>query len=150
PARFATAARCPRALRSDYVRLHKTVGRASFERDTTMSILISWLILTVAVWIAAAIVPGVSVKGIGGAIVVAAIFGIVNWLIGWLFFFVIGIATLGLGFLLAFITRWVVDAIILKLTDLLTDRLTIRGFGPALLAALVMSALGTLGEWLVR
>jgi putative membrane protein len=115
-----------------------------------MSILISWLILTVAVWIAAAIVPGVSVKGIGGAIVVAAIFGIVNWLIGWLFFFVIGIATLGLGFLLAFITRWVVDAIILKLTDLLTDRLTIRGFGPALLAALVMSALGTLGEWLVR
>ncbi|MGI5861197.1 MAG: phage holin family protein [Myxococcales bacterium] len=115
-----------------------------------MGILISWLILAIAVWVAAAIVPGVSVKGVWGAIVVAAIFGIVNWLIGWVFFFVIGIVTLGLGFLLAFVTRWIVDAIVLKLTDWLTDRLTIRGFGPALLAALVMSALGTFGEWLVR
>jgi putative membrane protein len=70
-------------------------------------------------------------------------------LVGWLLFVIIGIGTLGLGFLLAFVTRWVVNAILLKVTDALTDRLTIRGFGPALLAALVMSVLGTFGEYLV-
>jgi steroid 5-alpha reductase family enzyme len=48
-----------------------------------MSLLISWLILSISVWIAASIVPGVQVKGFGGAIVVAAIFGILNWAIGW-------------------------------------------------------------------
>ena len=115
-----------------------------------MGILISWAILTAAVWLSAAIIPGVKVNGVGGAIVVAAVFGLLNWLIGWFFFFVIGLATLGLGFLLAFVTRWLVDAIVLKLTDRLTGLLTIRGFVPALLAAGLMSALGTLGEWLVR
>lgn len=115
-----------------------------------MHVLISWLILALAVWLAAAIVPGVKVQGFGGAVFVAAVFGVLNWLIGWLLFLIIGVATLGLGFLLAFLTRWFVDAIVLKLTSGLTSRLTIRGFGPALLAALVMSALGTFGEYLLR
>jgi putative membrane protein len=63
---------------------------------------------------------------------------------------VLGIATLGLGFLLAFITRWVVNAIVLKLTDALTDHLKIDSFGWALGGALLMSVLMTLGEWVVR
>jgi putative membrane protein len=113
-------------------------------------ILISWLILTLAVWITAKVVPGFQVKGLGGAVMTAALFGILNTLIGWLLFLIIGVGTLGLGFLLAFVTRWLVDAIVLKITDALTDRLTIRGFGTALIAALIMSLLGTLGEWLVR
>jgi putative membrane protein len=32
----------------------------------------------------------------------------------------------------------------------MTDRLTVDGFGWALAAALMMSAIGTLGEWLIR
>ena len=55
-----------------------------------------------------------------------------------------------MALLLAFITRWVINAIILTIVDALTDRLTIDGFGWALGGALLMSALGTLGEWLVR
>ena len=115
-----------------------------------MSILLSWIILSVSVWVAAKVVPGVEVRGVGGAVMVAAIFGLLNWAIGWLLFGILGVATLGLGFLLAFLTRWVVNALLLKLTDALTDKLTIRGFGPAFLAGLVMSALGTLGQWLLR
>jgi putative membrane protein len=115
-----------------------------------VSLLLSWLVLSFAVWLTAVVLPGFHVKNFGSAIVVAAIFGILNFLLGWLFFVVFTIATLGLAWLLAFITRWIINAIILKITDAVTDRLTIDSFGWALGGALMMSALGTLGEWIVR
>jgi putative membrane protein len=65
-------------------------------------------------------------------------------------FFIIGIASLGIGFLLAFLTRWLVNAILLKLVDAVSDTIHIRGFGTALAGALVISLLGTVGQWLVR
>jgi putative membrane protein len=115
-----------------------------------MSLLLSWLILSFAVWLTAAVLPGFHVKSIGSAVLVAAIFGVLNFLLGWLLFAIFTVATLGLAWLLAFITRWIINAILLKLTDRLTDHLTIDGFGWALGGALMMSAIGTVGEWLVR
>ncbi len=112
-----------------------------------MHIVVSWLVLSLAVWVTALILPGFKVRGVGGALVVGAIFGLLNFALGWLFFVIIGLGTLGLGFLLAFITRWIVDAIILKITDALTDRLEIRSFGWAMAAALVMSLVGTAAEY---
>lgn len=112
-----------------------------------MSMLITWLVLALSVWITALILPGFQVKGFTGAIVVAAIFGILNWAIGWLLFVMIGLGTLGIGFLLAFLTRWIVTALLLKLTSAFTERIFIRSFGWAFLAAMVISALGTLGEY---
>jgi putative membrane protein len=102
------------------------------------------------VWVTATVLPGFHVKSFGSAIVVAAIFGLLNFLLGWLFFVVFTIATLGLAWLLAFITRWIINAIMLKITDAVTDRLTIDSFAWALGGALMMSAIGTLGEWLIR
>lgn len=115
-----------------------------------MGILLSWLILSFAVWLTAVVLPGIHVKSFGSAIIVAAIFGVLNFLLGWLFFVIFTIATLGIALLLAFITRWVINAIILMITHKLTDRLTIDGFKWALGGALMMSAIGTVGEWLVR
>jgi putative membrane protein len=115
-----------------------------------VSLILSWLILSLAVWVTAMLLPGFHVKSFVSAIVVAAIFGVLNFLLGWLFFTVFTIATLGLALLLAFITRWIINAILLKLTDALTDHLTIDGFKTALLGALVMSLIGTVGEWIVR
>ncbi len=114
-----------------------------------MSVLLSWLILSLAVWITAVVLPGFHLKSTGSAILVAALFGILNFLLGWLFFAVFTIATLGLAWLFAFITRWIINAIILKITDALTDHLTIDSFAWALGGALMMSALGTLGQWLL-
>lgn len=114
-----------------------------------MSLLLSWIILSVAVWVTALILPGFHVKSFGGAFVVAAVFGILNYLLGWIFFVLFAIGTLGLALLLAFLTRWVINAILLKLTDALTDSLKIDSFGWALGGALLMSVLGTAGEWLV-
>src|ERR687897_3048426 len=115
-----------------------------------MSLILSWLILTLAVWVTSAILPGFHVKSFKSALLVAAIFGVLNFLLGWLLFAIFSVATLGIAWLLAFITRWIINAILLVLTDKLTDQLHIDGFGWALGGALMMSVLGTIGESLVR
>lgn len=114
-----------------------------------MGLLLSWVILSLAVWITAVALPGFHIKSFSSAFLVAALFGILNALLGWLFFVIFTIATLGLALLLAFITRWIINAIMLKIVDALTDHLTIDGFRWALGGALMMSVLGTLGEWAV-
>lgn len=115
-----------------------------------MELLLSWLILSFAVWVTDAVLPGFHVKSFGSAVLVAAVFGILNFLLGWLLFAVFTVLTLGIALLLAFITRWIINAILLVLTDKLTNHLTIDSFGWALGGALMMSLIGTLGEWLVR
>ena len=65
-------------------------------------------------------------------------------------FAIFTVATLGIAWLLAFITRWIINAILLVIVDKLTDHLKIDGFRWALGGALVMSLVGTLGEWIVR
>jgi putative membrane protein len=129
------------------------IGNARYtpvERSMNMSLILSWLILSLAVWVTAAILPGFHVKSPKSALLVAAIFGVLNFLLGWLLFAFFTVATLGIAWLLAFITRWIINAILLLITDKLTDHLKIDSFGWALLGALVMSVVGTLGEWLVR
>lgn len=112
--------------------------------------LLTWLVLSGSIAVTAALVPGFEVRGGWRAVaVVAALFGVLSWLLGKMLFVVIGISTLGLGFLFAFLTRWFVMVLLLKLTDALSDSLTIRSFKAAVIAALAMSALGTAGQWLV-
>ncbi len=115
-----------------------------------MGILLSWLVLAFAVWLTAAVLPGVHIRGFVSALVVAALFGVLNFFLGWLFFAVFAVATLGIAVLLAFITRWIINAILLKIVDSLTDRIKIDSFGWALGAALMMSFIGSVTEWGLR
>ena len=115
-----------------------------------MGVLVQWLILSFALWLSSVIIPGVHVRGFGGAILAGALFGLLHFFLGWLIFGAIGVATLGIGFLLAFLTRFAVDVILLKITDKLTTKLDIVGIMPAVLAALLMAAVGTLGDWALR
>ncbi|MDX2081963.1 MAG: phage holin family protein [Terrimicrobiaceae bacterium] len=114
-----------------------------------MELLITWLVTSVAVWITAAVLPGFHIKNFGSAILVAAIFGILNALLGWLFFAVFTVLTLGIAWLLAFITKWIVNAILLKITDAFTTHLKIDNFGWALAGALVISLVSSLAQWIV-
>ena len=114
-----------------------------------MHILIQWLVLSFAFWLTSRIIPGFHIARVGDAIVVAAIFGIVNFFLGKILYYAIGILTLGVGLLLSVITHWFVNAILLKITNALTHRLVVRSFGVALVAALVMSILGRIGIHLV-
>ncbi len=115
-----------------------------------MNLLLSWAVLSFAVWVTAQVLPGFHVKSLGSAFGVAAIFGILNFFLGWLFFVVFAVGTLGIALLLAFVTRVIINAILLKITDAVSDSLKIDSFGWALGGALMMSAIGTVGEWLLR
>ncbi len=111
--------------------------------------LLSWLVLSFGVWAAAALLPSVHIKSFKSAIIVAAALGVLNVLIGWLLFVIIGIGTLGLGFLFAFLTRLVVSAILLKIIDAAMDSLRIESFGASFLMALIIAVIGGVADWLI-
>jgi putative membrane protein len=115
-----------------------------------MRLLISWLILSVAVWATAAVLPGFRIKNFKSAIIVAALFGLLNFLLGWLLFAVFTVATLGLAWLFGFLTRWLINTLLLMLTDAMTDHLKIDGFKWAALGALVISLISTVIGFLLR
>ena len=114
-----------------------------------MGLLISWLILSIAVWVTAAVLPGFHVKDFKGALIVAALFGLLNFFLGWLLFAVFTVATLGLAWLLAFLTRWIINALLLKLTDALTDHLKIDSLAWAFGGALVISLVSAVVQLLL-
>jgi putative membrane protein len=115
-----------------------------------MNWLISWLIQSLAVWLTAAVLPGFELRGgVAAAVRVAALFGVLQFLLGGLFYYAIGFGTLGIGFLLAFLTRWLVGAILLKMVDAFSSSLHVVSFGRAFLASMLMSAIGTAAEALL-
>jgi putative membrane protein len=101
------------------------------------------LVIAAAVWIVAAVVDGVHVQeGLTSYLVIALVFALVNVLVRpvlKLLSFPLLILTLAL-FLL------VINAALLGLTALLTDRLDVDGFGPAFVAALIISAVTWVGD----
>jgi putative membrane protein len=102
------------------------------------------------VWATAAVLPGFHVRDFKGAVIVAALFGLLNFLLGWLLFVVFTVATLGLAWLLGFITRWIINALLLMLTDRLSDHLKIDSFAWALGGALVISAIASVLQFVLR
>lgn len=108
-----------------------------------MRLLARFLLIALAVWIVAAVVPGVHVReGITSYLVIALIFALVNLLVRpvlKLLSFPLLLLTLGL-FLI------VINAAMLGLTALLTDRMEIDGIGPAVLASLLISAVTWVGD----
>jgi putative membrane protein len=93
------------------------------------------LINAVALWAAAALVPGISVRGWGSLLLAAIVFGLVNALVRpvvVLLSLPLTILTLGL-FLL------VVNAAMLGLTSWLLPGFRVEGFWPAFFGAIVVS-----------
>ncbi len=102
-----------------------------------LRLLVSWLIAGVAVFVAAAIVPGVSVGRFGDALVAALLIAALNAILPPIVAAVRLPFTLALGFVLILL----LDAGILLLTSHLTRRtIHVDSFGSALVAALVISA----------
>ena len=110
-------------------------------RSRMLSPLISFIVLIVSLYVASTFLDGMQVKG--GAvtyIVVAIIFGVLNFFLSEFFFVLIGIGTLGLGFLFSFIARLIATSIVLRLaSSVALTRLVVRDWKTAFLAALLMS-----------
>ena len=108
--------------------------------------LLKWIVLSAAFWGTAHLIPGVKIRSFGSSVVVSAIYATLSLLVGWLLFAIFSIGTLGLGYILSFITWWIIGAIML----VLTDRFNVAGFGTALIASAVIAVLNTIGLWLIN
>ncbi len=108
-------------------------------RYRPLPVLVSWLVAAGALLAAAAIVPGVSIDGFGGALVTALVIAVLNAALPPL------AAALRIPFmaLLGFLVVLVLDAVMLMLAARI-DRaaISVSNFGWALLTALVASAFG--------
>lgn len=112
-----------------------------------ISLLLSWLMAALALLVSDKLFSGVRLQGgLLSALLIAAAFAVLRFLLGWLLFGILGIATLGLGFIFHFVTQLVVAAIVLKLTSALSSRFAIDGFLPALGAAVLMAVAGEIAR----
>jgi uncharacterized membrane protein YvlD (DUF360 family) len=107
-------------------------------RIRLLPLLVSWALTAAALGVAAAILPGVDVTNAGGALLVAVVVGALNAVVPPLFAALRLPLTLVFGFLLAL----VLSAVILQVADNILDSFTVDSFWWALLAALVMAAVG--------
>jgi putative membrane protein len=90
--------------------------------------------------LAAKLFDGVRLAGdFADALWVAACFSILSFLLSWLLFGLLGIATLGIGFIFHFITQLVAAALIVRLTSTLSSRFSVTGFVPALGTAVLLA-----------
>jgi putative membrane protein len=119
--------------------------------NSVAELVIRWLILAAAVWVAAEIVSGIELEGIESILIVGAILGVLNLYIKPVLMaltFPLTILTLGL-----FIV--VINALLLALTDWLAGEIdginfNVDGFGAALLGALVISVVNMVLDNVIR
>jgi putative membrane protein len=92
------------------------------------------------------IMPSVQVKSYGTAVGVALVVAILNATIGALIRFPLNLLTL---FLLSFLVRLVVTAIMIKVADMFFKGFEVRSFTTALIMAVVLSLAGTLFSYVI-
>ena len=119
--------------------------------DNWPSLIVRWLLLAAAVWVAAWLVGGIHLTGLKSTLIVAAILGLFNLYLRPILVVLscpLTILTLGL-----FI--FVLNAILLGLTDWVAGQIggidfQVDNFWAALLGAIVISIVSTLLNWIVR
>jgi uncharacterized membrane protein YvlD (DUF360 family) len=112
-------------------------------RFKPLRLLVSWVLTAVALWVAAAILPGVDIERTGGALAVAAVVAVLNAVLPPI------LAALRLPFMIAlgFVLVLLLNAAVLKLaSDALDNTFTVDSFGWALLAALIVAAVSVVLE----
>ena len=103
-------------------------------------LLIKWAVLTLAVWVAAYVVPGVDVNGgVLTYVWVALLFGLVNAFLGP----ILRLVTLPFTLITLGLFSLVVNGILVAITAGLSSKLDVGGFFSAFLAALVISLIST-------
>jgi putative membrane protein len=110
-----------------------------------IGLLLRLLVVAFGLWLAAALVPGIEVRGLGTLLGAALLLGIVNAVVRPLLVILtlpITLLTLGL-FLL------VVNAAMLGLVAWMFDNFTIAGFWPAVLGSIVVSLTGWLASYFI-
>ncbi|OIN58389.1 phage holin family protein [Arsenicibacter rosenii] len=106
-----------------------------------MNFILHLLIDAAVIFGLAYVMPQVEVKNFTSALLVAFLLAVLNFFLGWLIYYPLHLVTF---FLMPFLVRLVVTALMLKLVDKLMSSFTIAGFWPALVIALAVALAGTL------
>jgi putative membrane protein len=104
-------------------------------------------VLTATVLLLARFLPSVRVKSVGSAIVVAIVFSVLNVLLGWFIravLFVPALLTLGLLFLFV---PFIVNSVLLWLTDKLIKSFEIQSLGGLFLSSAVITVVNWLCQY---
>ena len=100
-----------------------------------MRILIRWLVTTAAILISAYLLPGVSVRNLGAALVTALVLGLINAIIRPILL----ILTLPLTIVTLGLFIFVLNALLVLLTSAIVPGFHVQSFGWALIFSLVFS-----------
>lgn len=101
------------------------------------------LILSAAVFLVAQVLPGIRVKNYMTALVVALVYSLVNFFIGWL----LVLMSLPLIVLTLGVFKLVVNAFMLWLTDKMIADFKIRDFLTTIIAAFLITCVDSLIKW---
>jgi putative membrane protein len=103
-------------------------------------LVVRWLILTVAILLAAYLIDGIRVNGFHAVLLAAAVLGVLNTLLRP----VLIILTLPLNILTLGLFTFLINAFILKLTSGVIPGFDVTGFWPAVFGALIISVVNGL------
>jgi len=104
-----------------------------------MKLILRWIVLTISIWVVAAIIPGIHVSGgVRTYLWIALVFGLINAILG----SVIKVLTFPLSLLTFGLFLIVINAGMLALTARWTSSLKIDGFWSAFFGALIISLIG--------
>ena len=106
---------------------------------------IELLVRSLAVFIVTYILPGISIKNFGTALIVALVYGILKTL----FAKILVLFTLPLMILSLGLFWFVINAFLLWITDKLIDSFEIRGFFMTLVAAFLISLIDMVLRWVI-
>jgi putative membrane protein len=108
-------------------------------------LLLHWILMALAVWIVAHVVPGISVSGPVAALIAALVIGLVNATLG----LVLKILTFPLTLLTLGLFWFVINALMLEVAAAFVRGFQVRGFEAAFLGAIVLSIVSSLLQWLI-
>lgn len=106
-----------------------------------MNFIIELLVNAGILFLLAYIMPSVTIKNYGTAILVALVIGILNATVGLLLRLPLNIVTLGL---LSLVIRLLVTAVMIKIADKLFSGFEVKGFSPAIIIAVVIAIAGSI------
>ena len=106
-----------------------------------MSWILQLLVNAAILLLMSKILPTIKIRSYGTAIGVALVVGLLNATVGFLLRFPMNLLTL---WLLSFLVRLIVTALMIKLADKFFRGFEVRGFWPAFIIAVIMAVVGTL------
>ncbi len=109
-----------------------------------IDILWNILLLSVSVFLVAQFLPGIRLKNFGTAVIVAVIYSLISYLIGWL------LIILSLPFIIITfgLFKFVINGFLLLITDKMMEDFEIDGIGTTLLAAFLITIMDSILRWI--